>query len=173
MTIVVQIMDIQFKTTGANALQKGIRKVIALFGNHLERTPDTVALVQIHQGATKSSAFLMFDVMGHKDATLVLIRPEPDERNSLVTVRFDGQRHELRAQIVNRLINGPGGELNIFSLPQMKSLKILADAHGKERTSCVICLSDQLFGGRGGFVRDDISFPPKVVQYFVHVKRQL
>src|ERR1700674_1787926 len=135
-------MDIQFKSTGADALQKGIRNGIALLGDHLERTPDTVLVLQIHQCATKSPPFLMFDVMGHEHATLVLIRPEPDERNSLVAVCFDGQRHELRTQIVNRLIEGPGGKRNLSSLPQMKSLRILADAHGKKRTNCVIYLSD-------------------------------
>jgi hypothetical protein len=89
MAIVVQIMDIQFKTTGAYALQKNIGKGIAVLGDHLERTPDTVALVQIHQVAAKRSALLMFDVMGHEHATLVLIRPKPDERDSLVAIRFD------------------------------------------------------------------------------------
>ena len=90
MAIVVQVMNIHFKAARAHALQKGIRNGVALLGNHLERAPDPVAIVQIHQVAAKRSAWLMFDVMGHEHATLVLIRPEPDERDSLVAVRFDG-----------------------------------------------------------------------------------
>src|SRR5258707_15537917 len=102
-----------------------------------------MTFVQIHQVAAKRSAFLMLDVMRHEDATLVLIRPEPDERDSLIAVRLNRQRHEFRAQIVDRLIEGPGGELNRSSRSQMKSLKIFADANGKERANCEICFSDQ------------------------------
>src|ERR1700683_2074541 len=104
--------------------------------------------------------------MGQWDATLVLVRPEPDEGNSLVAVRLNGERHQFRAQGVDRLIDGPGGKLDRSSRSQMKLLKILADAHGKKRACCVICLSDQLLKRKGGSFRRDISLAHEVVEYF-------
>ena len=91
MPVVVQVMNVHFKTARAHALQKSFRNNVALLGNHLERTPDPVAVVKIHQVAAERSAWLMFDVVGHEDATLVLLRPEPepDEGNALVAVCFD------------------------------------------------------------------------------------
>src|SRR5579862_3492815 len=112
-------MDIQLKTASSNTLQKGIRKVIALLRHHLEGTPDSMATVQIHQVAAKGSARFMFNVMGHEDATLVIIWPEPNKRNSPIAVRPNRERHELRAQIVHRLIDRPAWEFDICAPPQI------------------------------------------------------
>src|SRR5579863_3780392 len=100
-------MDVQFKTARPDAFKKGFGNGIAFLGNYLKRSPHAVAFVQIHQLAAKSAPFLMFDVMGHEDAALVIVRPEPDEGDALSSAAVDGKRHQLCAEMVHRFVHGP------------------------------------------------------------------
>jgi hypothetical protein len=79
-TIMIQVMNIQLKSSVSYAIQEHLWNGVSLLWDNLERRFDSEHVIQIHQLGAKVPAGGCLHIVCHDGATRSSLWPEPDER---------------------------------------------------------------------------------------------
>src|SRR5579862_7874619 len=129
MTVVIEILDINFEVPSTNAFQVTFRDFVTTFRHDLKRSLDSEFVVDIHQGGTEIPASRCLYIVRHNGATCSAVRPEPDEWNLGLLASLKGQEQQALHDVVHSLVDWPMWKAEVSPSVQSKFLQVLPQCH--------------------------------------------
>src|SRR5689334_21820975 len=106
-SVMIQIVDIDFKPSGANLLHKRWAKSVAFFRNQLKGAGNPKVLIDIHKSLAEIPTGNGFHIVSDDRAAREPIRPKPDERHSFTPASSDAKAEHSLVYLLHGRIDGP------------------------------------------------------------------
>src|SRR5579859_2776780 len=138
LSVVIQIVHIDFKPSRTKVREKRGTKGVALLRNQLKGAGNAITLIDIHESLTEIPTVNGFHIVGDDRAAREPVRPKPDERDFFTTASSDAKAEQRLVYLLDGRINGPAWKRDGTPIRKPEFLEVTADANTEEGSSEVI-----------------------------------